>query len=263
GEKYHYSNLGFILLYRIIEEIGKKPYPQVLDSLVFRPAGMTQTIDLHSEAPQDTWVPGYKKDEENGGVKMGDMRFSQRFRSGDWTSTASDLRNLLSKAEKWDALYTNDTLQHGGATSGYRSYVFHARQSGHKVIFLSNYANIPFLRLAEDLALILNGQPVEMPKELYRISIPLSGGWLENYAGEYLLEAEQNTAFQFKVRVDTLFFQDDELGWIPLQAEDSASFFFDPRDPETFRFLWDSTAQHYDLELIIEGGMAFPCPRVE
>ena len=262
GEKYHYSNLGFILLYRIIENIAEKPYPEVMDSLIFRPAGMNQTVDLHTETPPPAWVAGYKKDDENQSVILGDMRFSQRFRSGDWTSSASDLHKFLAFVEGEEGLYENDTLRHGGARSGYRSYVFHSKKSGHKVIFLSNYANVPFLKLADDLAKIMDGKPIKMPKELYRVEISLPGELLESYTGTYRLEAEMGTEFQFKVREDALYFEDEKLGWIPMMAEDSTSFFFYPKDPETIRFVWDSTAQHYDMELIIEGGMSFFCPRV-
>ncbi len=41
GERYAYSNLGYLVLGRIVEKLGKKPYEQYIQEKVFKPLGIT------------------------------------------------------------------------------------------------------------------------------------------------------------------------------------------------------------------------------
>ncbi|AXR05026.1 serine hydrolase domain-containing protein [Salinimonas sediminis] len=60
GEQFHYSNVGYSLLARIIELVADDDYERVLQTLLFRPAGMMHTGYLAFDASSSVTAAGYK-----------------------------------------------------------------------------------------------------------------------------------------------------------------------------------------------------------
>lgn len=59
GEDVRYSNTGYILLGLLIEEIEKKPFYNVFDEKIFKPAGMSSTRFATADPVPDGIVRGY------------------------------------------------------------------------------------------------------------------------------------------------------------------------------------------------------------
>jgi len=107
GEKWEYSNTGYVLLASIIERISGQPFAQYLNEQVFQPAGMTNTSVYR-------FVPGYDKKnplrvygfqvEENTKVSNDVHYLNHAQGDGGIYSTVGDLY-------KWDRmLYTNEIV---------------------------------------------------------------------------------------------------------------------------------------------------------
>lgn len=60
GVAYEYSNLGFALLGRIVQNVTGQPYAQYLREQVLRPLGMTSTTLQARDVPADRLVHGYR-----------------------------------------------------------------------------------------------------------------------------------------------------------------------------------------------------------
>lgn len=67
GITYEYSNLGYTLLGRIIKAVTGKTYQSYIDSVVFRPLGMTSTVWEYGDLPEGVMAHGY------------------RYRDGEWS----------------------------------------------------------------------------------------------------------------------------------------------------------------------------------
>jgi len=119
GEKYEYSNTGYVILASIVEEVTDRDFIELSKEWIFDPVGMESTAirSLEEKAQVPNFAVGHLKDENGNYVN------ANRFRSSDYTlwlgkrkgpgrvsSTAEDLL-------KWDqALYTeklvsNETLE--------------------------------------------------------------------------------------------------------------------------------------------------------
>ena len=60
GVTYEYSNLGYTLLGRVIEAITGVSYQDYIDSIVFRPLGMSSTVWEYGNLPEAIMAQGYR-----------------------------------------------------------------------------------------------------------------------------------------------------------------------------------------------------------
>lgn len=60
GVAYEYSNLGFALLGRIVQNVGGQPYARYIREQVLQPLGMTRTTMEARDVPVDRLVHGYR-----------------------------------------------------------------------------------------------------------------------------------------------------------------------------------------------------------
>ncbi|MBL4885112.1 MAG: beta-lactamase family protein [Planctomycetaceae bacterium] len=90
GDKYAYSNFGYCLLGRIIEQVTKKSYEKSVQELVLHPAGITRMQigqDLKSKRARDEVI--YYGQGEDPYHKI--MRVNRMDAHGGWIASASDL----------------------------------------------------------------------------------------------------------------------------------------------------------------------------
>lgn len=134
GEKYEYSNTGYVLLASIAEKVSGKDFVELAEEWIFKPVGMKETAirTLEEKAAVPNFAAGHLKD------SLGNYINANKFHSSDYTvwlgnrkgpgrvsSTAADLL-------RWDqALYTQklvkkETLEEAFAPTklndGTRSY---------------------------------------------------------------------------------------------------------------------------------------------
>jgi CubicO group peptidase (beta-lactamase class C family) len=101
GEKWEYSNTGYILLGKLIEAVTGQSYGEFLAVRILRPLGMTQTAYL--VPPQDTGnrARGYDWEEASG------LRRSPYFSGG---YAAGGLASSVSDLVKWQKALVTETL---------------------------------------------------------------------------------------------------------------------------------------------------------
>jgi CubicO group peptidase (beta-lactamase class C family) len=199
GEKYVYSNSGYMLLGYIIEKVTGKPYGQVLKENIFAPLKMINTGYDHSERVLKNRASGYEK---NGrlyvNANFNDM--SVPFAAGALYSTVEDLflwdqalyGNQLLRKENMDLLFTKHMHQSGGGHYGYGWNIdevpFGKKQEriemiGHSggiagfntqiirfpadkslIVLLNNTGGAPLFEMTKAIAAILNDNPYDFPK---------------------------------------------------------------------------------------------------
>jgi CubicO group peptidase (beta-lactamase class C family) len=188
GEKYDYSNSGYVLLAMIIENVSKMSFPDFMSTYVFGPLEMTHTFICTSpvQRPVSKAYGKFGDESDNIGNTTGD---------GGICSTVEDLL-------KWDqALYTstlvsqslikqgfepvtlhdgsksfygfgwmikNDNdkkiVYHTGGSGGYRSYIERNLDNHNTIIMLTNIENSPRREISQAIENILNNKRYELPK---------------------------------------------------------------------------------------------------
>lgn len=100
GERWEYSNTGYILLGMIIESVTKKTYGEFLNERIFKPLGMKDTAYLELPGKSKNRAIGYDWVEN---AFRPSPYFSGGFAAGGLVSTVSDLA-------KWDAVLDTEKL---------------------------------------------------------------------------------------------------------------------------------------------------------
>ena len=179
GERFNYSNAGFVLLEAVIEKATGSSYADALDALVFTPAGMSRTGLWPVTAIVPNRATGYLRPEDDP-LGLGPRFANQQFLgfgangSGGHYSTATDMFAFLSALQggrligpkataemlqpridfvgtprpskygygiHFDSCGGSAIFGHegGGPNSGVSSLAYRTVDSGWTVIVLSNY----------------------------------------------------------------------------------------------------------------------------
>ena len=99
GEKWEYSNTGYVALAEIIRVVAQQPWTEYLHQKVFAPAGMTVTVPTNSTVPVPNRAQGYGGSDNK--RKIDDWVALRA--SGAFLSNVNDLA-------KWDALLHTDKI---------------------------------------------------------------------------------------------------------------------------------------------------------
>ncbi|HWB09206.1 MAG TPA: serine hydrolase [Pirellulales bacterium] len=187
GEKFAYSNSGYILLGAVIEKAAGKSYEAFLREAIFEPLGMNETGYDHNEEIVRGRAAGYQRGADLANAEFIDM--SLPYAAGGLYSTVGDLHRwhealsggkLLSEkgmtamftpvkgdyAYGWNVQNRSGHLVigHGGGINGFATSILRIPDQKICVIVLSNVVPAPAGRMANDLASILLGQPYSPPK---------------------------------------------------------------------------------------------------
>jgi CubicO group peptidase (beta-lactamase class C family) len=213
GSQFKYNNSGYFLLGLILEKVADKEYEQVLRTQIFEPLGMSDTGYDRTDAIIARRAAGYRG-LGNALQNAESLDMLQPFSAGALYSTVTDLL-------KWDrALYTDKLLPeaartamftpfkgdyaygwtvrqpspatsgrrvigHGGGINGFSSMIVRLPDQDVTAIVLSNNANAPSSRIANDIVGIYFGEPVKMP--VVRTEVPIDPSVFDAYVGEYQL----------------------------------------------------------------------------
>ncbi len=135
GQRFEYSNTGYMVLSSVIEKVSGQTYAQFLDSAIFKPLGMTSTRVYHTRRWKKELLPNYAygfeySNKKNSYVladslKEYDEVIYQDAITGDGTvnSNLIDLqkwdeslsKNVLFSKEELDGIYSKQTLKDGTA----------------------------------------------------------------------------------------------------------------------------------------------------
>jgi CubicO group peptidase (beta-lactamase class C family) len=208
GERFKYSNSGYILLGEIIEAVSGQSYEAYLHHDILKPIGMLNTGYARREAGLPQRADGYTLAESGQIVDACRVDYSILHTAGALYSTVLDML-------KWDqALYTDDILSrktvaemltpglgnyglgwvienrwgqrvvhHGGFLDGFNSRFERYPDSRLCVIVFSNEDNAPVKKIARGLAAIVLGQPYAVPAE--RPVVAMDPQLYDEYEGAY------------------------------------------------------------------------------
>ena len=194
GTQHRYSNSNYVLLGAIIEKVTGKPYAQVFETLIARPARLRATAYAPTEPADPRRAIGYQST-PSGLQPAPPIHMSTPFAAGAITSTVSDLyrwnqalqgisvlsaacRHLLFTPVKENYAYgwmvfkarigtAPDTVliqEHNGAVNGFGSFMVRVPQRQQCIVLLDNHSNSRALaNLRRGLLRLLNHQPAMPP----------------------------------------------------------------------------------------------------
>ena len=209
GEKFSYSNSGYILLGYIIEKISGKSYEDYLRENIFQPLNMMNTGYDHHRPLIKHRASGYVLG-INGLVNADYIDMSVPYASGGLYSTVEDLylwdkalytEKLVSKSSL-DKMFTpfkedygygwfiikqfnRKLITHGGIINGFYGYISRYVDDEVCIIVLSNIENSPVDKISIDLAAIVFGEKYEVPE--VRRAIKVDPRIYDTYVGQYEL----------------------------------------------------------------------------
>jgi CubicO group peptidase (beta-lactamase class C family) len=246
GEKFSYSNSGYILLGAIIEKVTGAPYEAYVREHIFKPLGMEDSGYDHAAPILKDRAAGYEFDADVM-VNASSIDMSVPHAAGALYSTVDDLY-------KWDrALYTDrlitkadmarmftpfkggyaygwmtgtldghKNIRHSGGINGFTCDVSRFPDDDAVVIVLNNFSTGFAQEINDALAKILFGQTVEPPKEKTVVQVPAAV--LDVYRGQYQLEGTP-VIFTVTHEGDGLFVQVPNQPKVRLLAESETKFF--------------------------------------
>ncbi len=188
GDRFRYSNSGYIILGLIIEKVSGLSYENYLNKNLFQKVGMTNTGFDHAERVLKHRASGYSLSED--GVSNADFfDMSLFFACGCLYSTVEDLykwnkaldeETVISKKSVGDMLtpyisdealhygygwyLTENSAFHNGITYGFKSKVWRSFSGRAVIVVLANNDFVAIDTLVNGLVAILSGEQYTSPK---------------------------------------------------------------------------------------------------
>jgi CubicO group peptidase (beta-lactamase class C family) len=252
GEKWNYSNSGYVLLGYLIEKISQQSYRQFVQEKIFNPLGMKDSgYDSNSEIilhRASGYTPGPK-----GMTNAGYIDMTIPLSAGALYSTTEDLvrweqglmgGKLLSPTslKKMTTPFKNDyafglgvhtanghrLIDHGGGIEGFNTFLAYYPEDKLTVVVLANLNGQAPDAIASKLAAVAHGEIVVLPSE--RKEVTVSPAILAKYVGTYELMPD----FDIVVTLEggQLMTQATGQAKFPLFAESETKFFLKVVDAE-------------------------------
>ena len=223
GERYRYTNSGYVVLTKIIETVSGHSYADYLQHHILEPLGMVDSGYDRQEVILPHRASGY--------IFSGEAYQNADFVDMSWPSGAGGMYSTIEDLYKWEqGLYTDTVLSassremmftpkvvvraeedgkgyyhgyggiicthyerkllyHGGGIDGFSTRIARYPDERISIIVLTNIdaaSATPVVPIANDLAAILFGEPYELPKQ--RQAIALDPAIYDAYVGQYELE---------------------------------------------------------------------------
>ena len=211
GEKFNYSNSGYILLGHILERLTGQSYPTFLRTRILEPLGLHDTGYDSPDAVVPDRATGYVAG-PNGLIDAPVIHMDFPHAAGGLYSTPRNLLRwnealfggqLLSPAslEKMVTPFKDDyalglivkngpgtkVIDHGGGIEGFNSHLAFYPESKLTVVVLAN-VNGPATPLAALLGAAARGERVTLPSERRAVDVPAE--ILKSYVGVYRLNPQ-------------------------------------------------------------------------
>jgi len=256
GEKFEYSNSGYVLLANIIEKVSGSSFEEFITENIFRPLEMHDSgIDTHTEIIKNRAAGHYNTGKQ---IVQADYLYVP------YTNGAGSIYSTVDDLYKWDrALYTEKLIskksiekmftpyiqtygygwfireefgkkliEHRGGLNGFLTMIQRYTDDDVLVITLFNYVS-PFVReLNRGIAAIALGvdyEPILIPG-----GVQIKPEVLLQYAGKYLLG--EDYIVNIAVENDKVFYSDIELNKVELIAQNDVKFYL-PANISIIRFI--------------------------
>ena len=245
GEKWNYSNSGYVLLGYLIEKITGESYAKFVRENIFEPLAMKDSGYDSNSAILPHRASGYTPS-PTGPQNAGFVHMSIPHAAGALYSTTEDLLRWelglfggkLLKPESLVKMTTpfkddyafglsvhgegkHKVIEHGGGIEGFNTQLSYYPESKLAVIVLGNLNGGAPGEIATKLATVAFGEKVVLPNE--RKEVAVASKILAQYAGTY----EISPTFQIVISVegDHLMTQATGQSKFPLFAESDSKFF--------------------------------------
>jgi CubicO group peptidase (beta-lactamase class C family) len=281
GERWAYSNSGYILLGYIIEKVTGQPYDQFLRQNILEPLALDDTGYDHTAEILPHRARGYSRQSATlRNAAYLDMTIPHA--AGALYSTVEDLyrwdqalyTDMLLPAAAREVMFTpvknnyaygwgvreqfgRTMMGHGGGINGFSTFIARYPEERTTVIVLSNVEQGNAGQVARDLAAILFGAPYELPRE--RTAIELPPEVLERYTGRYM--ADGGLSLEITREGNRLFVQLPGQPKVEVFAEAEDSFFLRVVEAQ-FTVQRDATGKITGLRFV-QGGTAILLRRVD
>ena len=209
GSSFRYSNVGYILLGLIIQQVNNQSFSSFIERKIIQPLNLTNTgiIDNHSVIVN--LANGYSSNPRET-TKAEYVNYSQPFSSGNMYSTTHDLLKftktvmngelLVKKRTKeifesgkyythgWGIRNFNGTkaFGHFGGMNGFVGSITYIPEGNWFICILTNDDNTPKVRITNDLVKIINNKVVANP--LSTKLVELSDEFKDQVTGSYLVK---------------------------------------------------------------------------
>lgn len=279
GERWSYSNSGYILLTAIVEKASGQAYADFVAEALFRPLGMTDTgYDSHA-AILPRRASGYAPTAE-GYVNADYVDMSIPQGAGSLYSTTRDLLKweqglfggrVLNTASmtQFTTPFRNDyalgvevtardghtVVHHNGGIEGFNTWLARDRDAGLTVVVLGNLNGPGPDKLGADLMTLAQGGTVVLPDE--RRAVVLSQDALRAYEGVYQLAP--NFALTVSLSDGRLSAQATGQRALEMFAEGDDGFFL--RDVDARMTFSRNAAGAITGLMLHQGGREMPAPR--
>ncbi len=209
GEKWNYSNSGYVLLGYLIEKISGQSYSQFVQDNIFTPLGMKDSGYDSNSAIIAHRAAGYAPSDK-GLINAGYIDMSIPLSAGALYSTTEDLLRweqglfggkLLSVAslQKMTTPFKNDyafalavrdanghkVIEHGGGIEGFNTQLSYYPDDKLTIVVLANQNTGATGDIASKLAALVHGDQVVLAGE--RKEVAVSPAILQTYVGTYEL----------------------------------------------------------------------------
>ncbi len=232
GDKYRYSNSGYILLGYIIEQLSGKSYADYVGSNIFEKSGMTNSYYDNSSQIIRNRAHGYNLDDTYNVVNAPYINTTFPYSAGGLLMTVEDyfkwhqalLTNKLIKRESMQKALTpfelndgtsteygygwafgnllgSETIEHGGMTNGFSCKEIYLPKEDILVVLFSNNTFLNVNIVASQAAAIVADK-----EQLREISIPAE---LKNkYTGTYVFSEKDPATIKIYEDKGQLFLKD-------------------------------------------------------
>jgi CubicO group peptidase (beta-lactamase class C family) len=252
GEKWNYSNSGYVLLGYLIEKISGQAYKTFVQENIFNPLGMKDTGYDSNSAIISRRASGYSPSAD-GPVNTGFIDMSIPFSAGALYSTAEDLLRweqglfggkVLSAAslQKMTTPFKREyacglavsmvkghkLIEHGGGIEGFNTQLSYFPEDQLTVAVLGNLNGAAPREIATKMAALAHGETVVLASERKAIAVPAK--ILAGYVGNYELRPD----FTLMVTLESgqLMTQGPGQPKVPIFAESETMFFLKAVDAQ-------------------------------
>jgi len=211
GEKWSYSNSGYILLGAIIEKASGMSYEEFVETRIFKTLGMANSVYGSRSEIITNRAAGYMQADEKTFINAEFLSMTQPYAAGSIMSTVGDLliwQNALrdnkiitqaSKEKAWknyplnngkpmnygygwmpNEIFGSPSVEHSGGIFGYTSNGLYMPNEDVYVIILTNCSCKNAAELSTEIAALAIGKPLVNPATL-----PLTDQQLQEYVAIY------------------------------------------------------------------------------
>lgn len=236
GSEYMYSNSGYILLAKIIENITKQDFKSWMKEKIFQPLQMNSTFIEEDYLKINTKIassyaetgPSVFQSVENTDLSYGAsnvysttsdiLNWAKNFSQApsEWQKAFTMLKTLdtMDNGKKnnyafgifLDDFFGNERVQHTGAVAGFRSIMYSYPVENLEIVILSNFTTNQLFKMADQISQLFLENKSIVNKNKFSINpIKLSSEGLKKHEGMYWNDID-NYSRKIYIENDTLWY---------------------------------------------------------